>query len=158
MADTDGDVEKILANPELLTFLEQYGNSFRVTALPDDVRDHPEAMHFYLYVEYRSPGRWAVMNFGRNKALTRDGDWDWESLPSSRTDKFIKIARFPLAEALQLAQREAGNIRMNRFGVAEITEHVRKWQAEDAAAEAAEKAARKAAKAEKKSREEGQDD
>lgn len=147
---SDIDVAEVLADPKTLAFLESYGNSFRVTALPDDVRDHEEAIFFYLYVEYRSPGKWAVMNFGRNKALTRDGEWEWESLPSSRTDKFKKIARFPLVEALNLAQREAANIRMNRFGVTEITEHVRKWQAEDAATEVAEKVARKAAKAEKK--------
>jgi hypothetical protein len=150
MADFDVNVDEVLADPNLLAFLEKYGNSFRVTALPDDVRNHPEASHFYIYVEYRSPGRWAVLDFMHSKALSKSGEWEWEGSPSSRTDKFKKVTRFPLTEAFKLAQEAAKNIRINRFDVAAITEHVRKWQVEEAAQEAAEKAARKAAKAEKK--------
>lgn len=146
--EADVNIAEALANPELLAFLEQYGTKFRVTALPADVREHREARLFYLYVERRSAGKWAVTD-GSHEVLSRTGKWRWESQPSSRTDKFIEVTRFSLVDAFKLAEREAPKMQINRFGVAEITEHIRQWQLEDAAREAEHEAAHTARKAEK---------
>lgn len=44
---------------------------------------------------------WAVTR--HRKVLTVDGQWEYESQPSSRTDDFITRTRFPEAVALELA-------------------------------------------------------
>ena len=37
--------------------------------------------------------RWAIMNIGN--CLGKDGLWMFESLPSSRTDEFLEMTRWP---------------------------------------------------------------
>lgn len=130
MTEIDVNIDEALEDPKLLTFLEQYGVKFRVTALPPDVRDNANAKYFYLYIERKSPGRWAVADmFG--EVLSRTGLWRYESMPSSRTDKFKEVTRFSLVDAFKLAQREAAKMTMNRWTVESMTEDIRKWQAEE---------------------------
>lgn len=133
MTEIDVDLDEALADPKVLALLEEYGAKFRVTALPPDVRDDSNAKYFYLYIERKSPGRWAVADMF-NEVLSRTGLWRYESMPSSRTDKFKEVTRFPLVEAFKLAQREAAKMTLNQWTVESITEDIRARQAEKAAA------------------------
>lgn len=86
-----------------------------VSVLPED---HDEMHHFSLTVEYRGPDRYCVRHFGR--VLSRTGKWRMEGLNSSRTEKFKEVTRFPLEEALRLAEREAPKITINGHVAADI--------------------------------------
>lgn len=41
--------------------------------------------------------KWAVVN--RGAALNADGEWEWEPIPSSRTDEYLARTRFATPEA-----------------------------------------------------------
>lgn len=45
---------------------------------------------------------WAVVHYG--SVLNRDGGWEYEPMPSYRTEEFIQRTRFPLDEAIRLAK------------------------------------------------------
>lgn len=71
-----------------------------------------EAHHFTLTVEYRSPGRYAVVRF--RKCLSNDGlNWEYESLPSGREEQFLENYRMPLDRALELARQHVDQITVN---------------------------------------------
>ena len=55
-----------------------------------------------IVVEARGGGTWAVAQGG--SVLAADGLWEWEPMPSSRTDDFIARTRFSLDEALDRAR------------------------------------------------------
>jgi hypothetical protein len=48
---------------------------------------------------------WAVRT--RSWCLNRDGEWEHEPIPSSRTAEFFARCRFSLGEALALAEQHA---------------------------------------------------
>lgn len=49
-------------------------------------------------IEYRSKNKWAICRVGM--CLTKQMEWEYESIPSSRTDEFLEIARYDsLSEA-----------------------------------------------------------
>lgn len=59
---------------------------------------------WYLEVSWRGPGDlWAVKL--RSQVYSTADEWEHEPLPSSRDDDFKERTRFPLAEAIRLAQR-----------------------------------------------------
>lgn len=76
-----------------------------VSCVPDDFRD---AYQFDVAVEERWPSGWAVLWAGY--CLGEDGEWDFEPLPSSRTDEWKATHRFSLEQALELAMREAPRV------------------------------------------------
>lgn len=48
------------------------------------------------------PDAWAIHSEGH--CLAKDGEWEWESLPSSRTEEFLQRCRWPTAiEAITFA-------------------------------------------------------
>jgi hypothetical protein len=50
-----------------------------------------------------NPESWAVVGEG-SSVLSRDGDWEYESLPSNRTDEFLQRCRYgSYAEAFSVA-------------------------------------------------------
>lgn len=53
-------------------------------------------------VEARGQGWWVVTNGGA--VLNKDGQWEYEPLPSSRTDEFLARTRFTLSEAVKEAR------------------------------------------------------
>ena len=58
-----------------------------------------------LKIELRSwdPDAWAIV--GDGSVLNKDGLWEYEPMPSSRTDEFRARTRWPTArEAIQFAQ------------------------------------------------------
>lgn len=58
-----------------------------------------------IQISYRGSDNWVVIQFG--EVLNRDEQWEYEPLPSNRTDEFIARTRFPLIEAISLAQKHA---------------------------------------------------
>lgn len=55
-----------------------------------------------VYVESRGAGIWAVTSGGRS-VLNSDGEWEFEPMPSSRTDEFIARTRFSFSDAWALS-------------------------------------------------------
>lgn len=49
-----------------------------------------------ITLEKRSDTAWAICS--RNQCLTKEGEWDYESLPSNRTDEYKKSTRFDSIE------------------------------------------------------------
>jgi hypothetical protein len=77
-----------------------------VSVLPLDFEDR---FLWSITVEYRGRNLWAVKH-GMHQCLGSDGTWDWESIPSERTDEWLATHRFPLDEALALARGMAAKI------------------------------------------------
>ncbi len=50
----------------------------------------------------RSDDRWTVC--GPRGMMNLDGEWEWEPLPSSRTDEFLARTRFGLEVAWAMAK------------------------------------------------------
>lgn len=50
-----------------------------------------------IYIEDRGNDTWAITN--GSSCLNTDFQWEWESMPSSRTDDFLKRTRYTLKEA-----------------------------------------------------------
>ena len=57
--------------------------------------------HFAIKVAWRGEGRWAVL--ARAGCMRKDGHISYESIPSSRTDRFKKAYRFSRDEAVAIA-------------------------------------------------------
>jgi hypothetical protein len=91
--------------------------SYLVTAWPEGEDDHPDAHHWCVTVQYRGPGKWAVLqgDSGSKFCLGTDGEWDYEPSPSNREDDWLATHRFDLERALELAREHAPKIRINNF-------------------------------------------
>lgn len=88
---------------------------YSVSCLPPD---HPDADLFTIRVEWRGGDRWCVTDgFG---CYRKDGHRTHEPIPSSRTDRFKKAYRFPLDDALALAERLAPKMRINGHTVESV--------------------------------------
>jgi hypothetical protein len=88
---------------------------FDVSCLPlDDIN----ASGFTITVEYRGRDKWAVLRSGR-MCLSSAGEWDWESIPSERTDEWLATHRFDLETAKRLAINAAPKMVCNGWTVAD---------------------------------------
>lgn len=54
-----------------------------------------------LRVEWRGGDAWCIHN--GSACFNRDGEWEYEPMPSSREDDFIARTRYSLTEAIDLA-------------------------------------------------------
>lgn len=103
-----------MSAPEVFTRATRY----EVTAWPGPV-DGVNRSQYVPYVEWRGDGRWCVTD--GSYCYRRDGHKSYERNSSSRTDRFKKAYRFPLGEALEIAQRIAPKMRVgagpNRIGM-----------------------------------------
>lgn len=88
---------------------------YTVCLLPED---DINASAFGITVAYRGRGLWAVSR--HRQCLGADGEWDWEPLPSGRTDEWLATHRFDLETALRLARAEAPRIVCNGRTAAEV--------------------------------------
>jgi hypothetical protein len=86
--------------------------AFEVSAYPDDIEGHA----FALKVEYRGPDRWAILRHGSCYNFIT-GDWDYESLPSNRRDKWLDEHRRPMDEAIRMAEILAPNLTVNGWTI-----------------------------------------
>lgn len=79
-----------------------------------------EVGSFTVKVAYRSPGLFAVVRHGH----CWDGKkWEYESQPSSRTERFLKKTRFPLEEASGIARSLVDTVSVNGRTWVEWQEH-----------------------------------
>ena len=70
--------------------------------------DSDDASSWDIRVEWRGSDRWAVLH--SRHCLGTDGEWDWETIPSERTDEWIAAHRFTLEAALHLAREAAPKV------------------------------------------------
>lgn len=97
-------------NPVAILALIAEVRALREDAIPTGVRIEsysiPDAGFDIIRTEQRTgPAKWKVFNGGY--CLTKVGEWEWEPMPSSRTDEFIERCRFNSAkEAIDAARRE----------------------------------------------------
>lgn len=91
-APQGGDLEQVREYVARITF-----------AHPDD-----ESHTFAVHVEYREPGRYAVVHLG--SVLNQDGEWEREPMPSSRSDEFRARTRYDVETARRLAREQAGRL------------------------------------------------
>lgn len=87
-----------------MTELVVKATRYEVTAWPG-VEDSMNRSMYVLYVEHRGNDRWCVTNGAY--CYRKDGHKSYESMPSSRTDRFKKAYRFSLEDALALAKKMA---------------------------------------------------
>lgn len=82
------------AENERLRQLVSMAEAFTITD------DSQRRTHGYEHIEVRHRGDnlWCVSN--DSSVLNTNGEWEWEPMPSSRTDEFIAATRFSLDEAL----------------------------------------------------------
>lgn len=103
-----GSVTEFTVLPELLT----------IEAVMDDL----DLQHFTLKVARRGPGSYAVVDrtgvysrppkkMSKAAAEARD-NFAYEPLPSARTDSFKSRTRFPLEEAILIAEVEVEKIKL----------------------------------------------
>jgi hypothetical protein len=88
---------------------------YEVSCLPED---NINAHHFTILVEHRGGDRWAVKD--GFYCLGTDGDWEYESIPSERTDEWLATHRFDLDTALRLAKEAAPEMTANGWTVADV--------------------------------------
>lgn len=87
---------------------------FTVCLLPETDINH----HLYaITVEYRGRGVWAVVR--HKHCLSRNGTWDWESVPSERGADWLAEHRFDQDTALRLAEEAAPSVCVNGITAAE---------------------------------------
>jgi hypothetical protein len=90
--------------------------AYEVCAVPYD--EYGNYLSFLITVERtHHTGTWAVRLRGR--CLGADGEWDWEHIPSERTDEWLHSHRFDLETALKLAVEVAPTITVNGYTVAD---------------------------------------
>ena len=85
-----------------------YATEYTVSLLP---RDDPNGRNFNITVEYRGDDKWAICWF--RQCLSATGEWDWESIPSERTEEWLAAHRFDLDVALRLAKTAAPGVTCN---------------------------------------------
>jgi hypothetical protein len=85
--------------------LLDYATEFRFPVFPEG---HPDwdLEHEAVRVEWRGDGRWAVILRG-SWCIDAEGNTEYESIPSERSDEFKATFRFGRDEAIRVA-REVG--------------------------------------------------
>lgn len=95
-------VERILVVPDDIVqpaVLVEMATAFDV--MPFDLSRRIREIQVVL--RSRDPEAWAIVSEGHN--LARDGEWEYESLPSSRSEDFFARCRWPSAiEAIRFAE------------------------------------------------------
>ena len=93
-----------------------------VAGLPEDAMDS-----WAVQVSWRGNDLWAVKLHGR-QCLGADGEWDWESLPSGRTDEWLATHRFTLEEALRRAREVCPTITVNGLTALDVAEKAKRGE------------------------------
>lgn len=93
--------------------IRQWVSRYTITAAPEGRDEYTS--HFEVTVDrgVQMDGsvQWAVRWMGR--CVNRRGEWSYEPIPSSRTDRWLKAHRFDLETALRLAEKVAPEITLN---------------------------------------------
>lgn len=86
----------------------------------------PEGIDYELFairVEYVGRDRWAVRLRGK-RCLGSDGEWDWEPIPSERSDEWLAAHHFDLDTALRLAKEQAPLVTVNGWTVHDVLDQM----------------------------------
>jgi hypothetical protein len=93
---------------------------YEVSVFPPAMQAAPgsamDAGMWLVTVDDRGLGKWAVIYGsagGRGRVLSTRGEWDFEPIPSSRTDEWLDAHRFDLDTALKHAEQQAPFIKWN---------------------------------------------
>ncbi len=97
-----------------MTALHIEPTQYTVCGLPED---DPNAYVWSLTIEHRGIDSWAIARMGQVWKRTKKGGWDYEPLPTSRTDHFLKMHRFTLEEAMAEAPRAYETLIINGLKV-----------------------------------------
>lgn len=89
-----------------------FPSEFIVTSLADD---DVNSKVWRLVVTWRGGDRWAVTHMG--SCLRRDGSWDYEPMPSSRSKRYLVEHRFSREEAIRLAIEQYPKLIVNGLWV-----------------------------------------
>lgn len=90
--------------------------AYVVSRIPDDSPDHSV---WSVRVEATGHGRWAVRNASR--CLNKQGEWEYEPSPSSRTDEWLSTVRWDVADdAISAAVAAEPNLRWNGLTPADV--------------------------------------
>jgi hypothetical protein len=81
---------------------------YEVSLFPEDAEPR---RHFTITIEWRGTDSWAVLD--GPYCLGRDGEWEYEPLPSNRDDEWIAAHRFDLDTAQRLAKQAAPHLTVN---------------------------------------------
>lgn len=108
------------ADPNLAPLFEHV-TELTVNAIPVELRGSDEDSWFSVKVVWRGENRYAVMHL--NSAYNAQLQREWESLPSSRSDDFVENFRFPLLEAVQIAEKVAQQVTLQGLTVQDIIKH-----------------------------------
>jgi hypothetical protein len=92
-----------------------------VSRLPETNADHPV---WSVTVEASGHGRWAVRNM--SNCLAKDGEWEHEPLPSSRTDEWLETVRWDdVGDAIDAAIAAEPHVRWNGLTPPDVLAHHR---------------------------------
>lgn len=86
--------------------------TYEICGLPEDDEN---ASVWTITVERRDVDSWAVCRHGR--CLGKDGEWDLEPIPSSRTTRWLWSHRFSLERAVELAVEAYPHVVINGYRV-----------------------------------------
>lgn len=99
--------------PDPVLFISQY----TIYGYPD--HDSINSSLFEVTVEYRGSGKWAVCWQGR--CYDRNGVADYEPIPSSRTERWLKRFRFDdHIKAIDVARKVVGTLVVNGRNAAQV--------------------------------------
>lgn len=88
-----------------------------INAIPEKYRE--ETREWDIIVESRGDNNYAVI--WKNKTYSKQGEWEYESLPSSRTKKYIKNSRYPLAKAVKIAEELSRTVKFFQYTAVDYT-------------------------------------
>jgi hypothetical protein len=93
--------------------VRQLISQYTISATPAgrDQYNHLWDLHVDRSVQMDGTEKWAVRWMGR--CLGRDGEWDYEPIPSSRSDRWLAQYRHDLETALRLAVAAAPDVEVN---------------------------------------------
>lgn len=107
----DKDLRELVKNPEARAALEEFATTLAVNAIPKAERQEDDADSWNVYIEYRSPGKYAVKD--RFVQFDADGISAPESTPTNRTEESLERFRFDLPTAIDLAYKVAEKLSVN---------------------------------------------
>lgn len=112
VAFSEDQLVTLLADPTLRSLFDSQVEAFWVTTIPSDVfAESYEWHHWSVRIVRKSFGRWAVDAIGGN--YDAEGNSQYETIPSERTEKFIEKFRHSLDVAVPLAFEIARTQRVN---------------------------------------------
>lgn len=104
---------------EAVQHLLPHINTLTFNAVPEEYQDEETQRYYTVYVEYRSPGLYCIRT-ERGIFYNAQFEESRESLPSTRTDEYKQQYRFPLLQAVELAEELANRVLFQGLSIQDI--------------------------------------